>query len=153
MKCRIDFKENDTISSFEELKEKPSPPGFQFRKIHYCVLYNNLQFDKKKRHLPRFLNVFRVDKELHVQLQLPYWFARGTNAKLFRFGMRINLAPYIRNFSEQNPYSLIEELEKGEIINRAPSFSFRDDTVCTAVQIHITSIVQTTSLAINISAE
>ena len=62
----------------------------------------------------------RVDKELHVQLQfsgnplhLPYWFVRGTNAKLSRFGMLINLAPYIRNFSEQNPYSLIEELNIG----------------------------------------
>ena len=60
-----------------------------------------------------------MDKELNVQLQfsgnplpLPYWFVRGTNAKLSRFGMLINLAPYIRNVSEQNPYSLIEELEK-----------------------------------------
>ena len=59
-----------------------------------------------------------MDKELHVQLQfsgnpllLPL-FVRGTNAKLCRFGMLINLAPYIRNVSEQNPYSLIDELEK-----------------------------------------
>ena len=42
-----DFKENDTISSFEELNEKHSPPGFQFRKTDDCVLYYNLQFDEK----------------------------------------------------------------------------------------------------------
>ena len=64
------------------------------------------------------LECIRVNKELHVQLQfsgnplpLPYWCVRGTNAKLSRFGMLINLAPCIRNLSEQNPYSLIEELE------------------------------------------
>ena len=51
-----DFKENDTISSFEELNEKHSTPGFQFRKTADCVLYYNLQFDEK-RHFPRFLNV------------------------------------------------------------------------------------------------
>ena len=112
-----DFKENDTIFSFEELNEKHSPPGFQFRKTDDCVLYYNLQFDEKTS-FPKVLGCIRVDKELHVQLQfsgnplpLPYWFVRGTNAKLSRFGMLINLAPYIRNFSEQNPYSLIEELE------------------------------------------
>ena len=111
------FKENDTIFSFEELNEKHSPPGFQFRKTDDCVLYYNLQFDEKTS-FPKVLGCIRVDKKLHVQLQfsgnplpLPYWFVRGTNAKLSRFGMLINLAPYIRNFSEQNPYSLIEELE------------------------------------------
>ena len=109
------------------------------------------------------LEYIRVDKELHVQFQfsgnpLPLpWFVRGTDAKLFRFGMLINLAPHIRNFSEQNSYSLIEELEKRGNYKpkRRPPFS--SDTVCTAVEIHITSIVQTTSrkisLAINISTE
>ena len=106
-----------------------------------------------------------MGKELHVQLQfggnslpLPYWFVRGTNAKLSRFKMLINLAPYIRNFSEQNPYSLIEELEKIRNYNpKGYPLHFRYDTVCTAVEIHTTSIVQTTSrripLAINISTE
>ena len=51
-----DFKGNDTISSFEELNEKHSPPGFQFRKTDDWVLYYNLQF-VEKRHFPRFLNV------------------------------------------------------------------------------------------------
>ena len=51
-----DFKENDTISSFEELNEKHSPPAFEFRKTDDCVLYYNLQL-MKKRHFPRFLNV------------------------------------------------------------------------------------------------
>ena len=112
-----DFKENDTIFSFEELNEKHSPPGFQFRKIDDCVFYYNLQFDEKTS-FSKVIECIRVDKELHVQLQfsrnplsLPYWCVRGTNAKFSRFGMLINLAPYIRNFSEQNPYSLIEELE------------------------------------------
>ena len=112
-----DFKENGTIFSFEELNEKHSPPGFQFRKTDDCVLYYNLQFDEKTS-FPNGFECIMVDKEVHVQLQfsgnplpLPYWFVRGTNAKLSRFGMRINLAPYIRNVSEQNPYPLIEELE------------------------------------------
>ena len=112
-----DFKENDTIFSFEELNEKHSPPGFLFRKTD-CVLYYNLQFDEKTS-FPKVLECIRVGKELHVQLQfsgnplpLPYWFVRGTNAKLSRFGMLINLAPYIRNVSDQDLYSLIEELEK-----------------------------------------
>ena len=42
-----DFKENDIIFSFEELNEKHSPLGFQFRKSGDCVLYYNLQFDDK----------------------------------------------------------------------------------------------------------
>ena len=46
-----DFKENDTIFSFEELNEKHSHPEFQFRKTDDCVLY------LKKRHFPRFLDV------------------------------------------------------------------------------------------------
>ena len=90
----------------EELHEKHSPPIFQFRKTDDCDLYYNLQFDEKTS-FPKVLECIRVDKELHVQLQfsenplpLPYWFVRGTNAKLSRFGMLINLFPYIRNFSE-----------------------------------------------------
>ena len=145
-----DFNENETIFSFEELNDKHSPP----------VLYYNLQFDERTS-FPKVLECIMVDKGLHVQLQfsgnpltLPYWFVRGTNAKLSRFGMLINLAPYIRNFSEQNPYSLIEEIEKRR--NYKPK-GHPDDTVCTAVEIHITSIVQTTSrkisLANNISTE
>ena len=63
-----DFKENDTIFSFEELNEKHSPPGFQFRKTDDCVLYYNLQFDEKTS-FPKVLGCIRVDKELHVQLQ------------------------------------------------------------------------------------
>ena len=105
--------ENDTISSFEELNEKHSPPGFQFRKTDDCVLYYNLRFDEKAL-FPTVLEWIRVDKERRVQLQFsgnplprPYWFVRRTNAKLCRFVMLINLAPYIRNFSRQNPYSLI----------------------------------------------
>ena len=60
--------------------------------------------------------------------------------------MLINHAPYIRNFSEQNPYSLIEELENRRNYKPKghPPFS-SDDMVCTAVEIHITSIVQPTS--------
>ena len=97
------------------------------RKTDDCVLYYNLQFDEN-------LNI-RVDKELHVQLQfsgnpllLPYWFARGTNATLCRFGMLINLPPYIRNFSGQNPYSLIEKKKrnykpKGRHFNRTNYFT------------------------------
>ena len=64
-----------------------------------------------------------MDKELHI-------------------GMLINLALYIRNFSEQNPYSLIEELGKRR--NYKPK-GHPPDMVCTAVEIQITSIVQTTS--------
>ena len=66
-----------------------------------CVLYYNLQFDEKTS-FPKVLECIRVDKELHVQLQfsgnplpLPCWFVRGTNAKLPRYVMLINLAPYI----------------------------------------------------------
>ena len=51
-----DFKENDTIFSFEELNKIHSPPGFQFRKTDDYVLYYNLHFDEK-RHFPSFLNV------------------------------------------------------------------------------------------------
>ena len=76
-----------------------------------------MQLDEKTS-FPNVLDCIRVDKERHVQLQFignplppPYWFVRGTNAKLSIFGMLINLAPHVRNFSEQNPYSLIEELE------------------------------------------
>ena len=36
-----DFKENDIIFSFEELNEKHSSPGFQFRKTDDCVLCYN----------------------------------------------------------------------------------------------------------------
>ena len=56
-----DFKENDTISSFEELNEKYSPPGFQFRKTDDCVLYYNLQFDEKTS-FPKVLESIRVER-------------------------------------------------------------------------------------------
>ena len=51
-----DFKENGTISSFEEINEKHPPPGFQFRKTDDYALYYNLQFDEKTS-FPMFLNV------------------------------------------------------------------------------------------------
>ena len=51
-----DFKENDTISSFEELNEKHSPPGFQFRKTDDCVFITICSL-MIKCHFPRFLNV------------------------------------------------------------------------------------------------
>ena len=62
-----DFKENDNISTFEELNEKHSPTGFQFRKTDDCVLYYNLQFEEKTS-FPKVLECIRMDKELHVQL-------------------------------------------------------------------------------------
>ena len=89
-----DFKENDTIFSFEELNEKHSPPGFQFRKTDDCVLYYNLQFDEKML-FPKVLECTTMLQFSGNPLPLPYWFVRGTNAKLSRFGMLINLAPYI----------------------------------------------------------
>ena len=84
----------------------------------------------KKCHFPRFLNVLGWIKnsmfsynlvEIHY---LYLWFVRGTNTKLSRFGMLINLAPYIRNFSEQNPYSLIKEPENRKTINRKGTLLF-----------------------------
>ena len=51
-----DFKENDTISSFDEPNEQHSPPGFQFRKTDDYVLYYNLQFDERTS-FPKVLNV------------------------------------------------------------------------------------------------
>ena len=107
-----DFNENETIFSFEELNENHSPPGFQFRKTDDCVL----QFDEKTS-FPKVLECIRVDKELDVQLQfsgnplplpLPFGlYVEQMQNCLDLVGMLINLAPYIRNFSEQNPYSLI----------------------------------------------
>ena len=61
-----DFKENDTISSFEEHNEKHSPPGFQFSKTDYCVLYYNLQFDEKTS-FPKVLECIRVVLRFHYR--------------------------------------------------------------------------------------
>ena len=121
--------------------------------IVFCITICSLM---KKRHFLRFLNLLRwimaycrpwVDKELHVQFQfsenplpLPYWFVRGTNAKLSRFGMRINLAPYIRNFSEQDPYSLIEELENRRSYKPKAHPPFSSEMIRYALLLRYTSL-------------
>ena len=97
--------------------------------------------------------MYKVNKELHVQLQfsenprtLPYWFVRGTNAKLSGFGMLINLAPYIRNFSEQNPYSLIEELEKRRNYKPKGHHPFSSEMIRYALLLRYTSLQSYTLL-------
>ena len=121
------FRDNDTISSFEDLTDKHCPPGFQYKKKQTswrgkvvspnCVIYYNLKFDDKTS-FPKVFEAIKVDKDLHVLLQfigrslpLPPWFIQGTEAKLKRFSMLENFPSYITNLADGNPYSLLDEIE------------------------------------------
>ena len=114
--------------------------------LDFNLEYYNLQFDEKTS-FPKVLGYIRVDKELQVQLQfsgnplpLPYWFVCGRNAKFSRFGMLTNLAPYIRNFSEQNPYSIIEELAKRRNYKSKGHPPFSSEMIWYALLLRYTSL-------------
>ena len=112
------FLENDVISCFEDIDEQHSPRGYQFMKRDDCVIYYKLVFDEITS-FPKVFASIRIDTYFHVQLQcngnplpLPLWFIQGTNAKLRRFSALDNFPKEFENAAANDPYQLIDELEK-----------------------------------------
>ena len=78
------FRDNDIITSYEDLNEKYCPLGFQYKKTDDYVIYFHLKFDDYTS-FPKVFECIRIDRDLHVQLQfngnpvpLPPWFIQGT---------------------------------------------------------------------------
>ena len=94
------FKENDSITSFDNLNASFSPPGYEFKKTEDSVIYYKLEFDSVTS-FPKVFGSIRIDRDRHVQLQcngnpfpLPLWFTIGTDAKLNSHGQILNFATY-----------------------------------------------------------
>ena len=62
------FRDNDIITSYEDLNEKYCPLGFQYKKTDDYVIYFNLKFDDYTS-FPKVFECIRIDRDLHVQLQ------------------------------------------------------------------------------------
>ena len=110
------FSNKDKIKSFSDIDESFHLTGFHCNRNKDCIVFYKLCFDPVTQ-FPTILEAIKVDKELHVQLQLkgcfvplPQWFRQGHNAKLTSFSMLENFPSYLRSVSEDQQNFLLEEL-------------------------------------------
>ena len=94
------------------------PSGFEFKKHEDYILIYRIVFDIET-HFPSIKECIRIDRNRHAQLQsngnsipLPQWFIHGNNAKFTKFNMLENFPTYIKNVVEEDPYSILNELQK-----------------------------------------
>ena len=114
------FRKVDVIN-FEQLTDKVSPPGFEYRKLEYSVIYYNLQFDESKQ-FPKVLEIIKIDSSLRVKLQyndiplpLPSWLTSSFNGTLTKLSMLENLPAYIKNTVSEKHEELLEELNRRKL--------------------------------------
>ena len=113
-----DFLSTDTITDFTQLTAKCCPSAFEFKKHEDYILIYRIEFDIET-HFPSIKECIRIDRNLHVQHQcngnpipLSQWFIHGNNAKLTKFSMLEKFSTYIKNVVEEDPYSILNELQK-----------------------------------------
>ena len=109
------FNKTDLITSFDDLAENRSPPGYSYHKSNGVVLYYRIVFQTND-----FLileEAIKIGINLNVQLHFkgnsvpfPAWFVRGRNAKLDKFSILNNFPNYLQSFREkqENLYILQE---------------------------------------------
>ena len=112
--------------------------------IVFCITICSLM---KKCQFPRFLDVLGWTKNSMFSynlMEIHYLHLIGLYAEqmqLSRFGQLINLAPYIRNsLNKQNPYFLIEELEKRRNYKPKGHSSFSSEMIRYALLLRYTSL-------------
>ena len=62
------FQKSDTVKTLDDLNERATPAGFQFKRSDDHALFYNLVFDEEVKFL-KILQSIKVDSDLHVQLQ------------------------------------------------------------------------------------
>ena len=71
-------------------------------------------------------------------IPLLQWFIHGNNAKLTKFSMLENFPTYIKNVEEEDPYLILNELQKRHYKSKGcPPFSA--DLICYAILLRYTS--------------
>ena len=98
---KVAFRDNDKISSLDDLNEKHCPPGFTFRRHRDKVVYFNLQMDYVTS-TPMVFESIVIDQNLHVALTykgnhvpLPSFF-RDNRCVLNKFSVLENFPAHIR---------------------------------------------------------
>lgn len=124
-----DFENVDKIKSFSDLNENCAPASYLYHKTADHVVYYKLIF--KENGFPIIRDSIKVDKEMHVQLEvlsnpapLPQWFVNGRNALLTKFSMLENFPSYLSSIycNKSNLISEINHLQFYKPKGR-PSFS------------------------------
>ena len=97
-------------------------------------------------HFPSIKECIRIDRNLHVHLQcngnsipLPQCFIHGNNAKLTKFSMLENFPTYIKNVVEEDPYLILNELQKRQHYKPKGCPPFSADLICYALLLCYTS--------------
>ena len=126
-----DFLSTDTITDFTQLTAIFYPSSFEFKKQEDYILIYRIVFDIET-HFPSIKECIRIDWNLHVQLQcngnpipLSQWFIHGNITRLTKFSLLENFPTYIKNVVEEDPYSILNELQKRQHYKpkSRPSFS------------------------------
>ena len=138
-----DFLSTDTITDFTQLTAKCCPSGFEFKK-HYILIYR-IVFDVET-HFPSIKECIRIDRNLHVHLQcngnpipLPQWFIHENNGKLTKLSMLENFPTYIKNVLEEDPHSILNELQKRQHYKPKGRPPFSADLIRYALLLRYTS--------------
>ena len=109
------------------------------------ILIHRIVFDPEAN-FPFTKEYIYIDKNLHVQLQcdrnpipLLQWFIHEHNAKLTRFNMLGNYPNYIQNVVEEQPYSILKELQKKTTLQTMRlSFIFcRANMLCVTTALYV----------------
>ena len=120
-------------------------PGFEFKKHEDYILIYRIGFDIET-HFPSIKECIRIDQNLHVQLQcngnpipLPQRFIHGNNAKLTKFSILENFPTYIKNLVEEDPYSILNKLQKRQHYKPKGRLPLSEDLIRYALLLHYTS--------------
>ena len=94
------FQNKDIITCFADLCSRDAPNNYSSHKTDDYAIYYNLFFDEESG-FPSIREAIKVDKNLHVQLQLcskpvplPSWFITGRNGTLTKYSMLENFPSY-----------------------------------------------------------
>ena len=141
------FNKTDLITSFDNLAENRSPPGYTYHKSNDVVLYYKIVFQTND--FPIVEEAIKIDINLKVRQQfkgisvpLPAWFVRGRNAKLDRFSLLNNFPNYLQSFREkQEDLNVLPRTTSSIIFSakRKPSVFIINDSICFIIKIHFCS--------------
>ena len=109
---------NERITSFQELDETLTPPGYTFLRCGDRVVYYKMELVEPYM-MAKVVASISVDTQMHVHLfkenspiPLPDWFRHGTNCTLRHKGSLENFPGYIKNYEHPFPDDLLEELQR-----------------------------------------
>ena len=122
-------KQNDLITSFDDISETNAPQGYLTHKTSKYIVFYKLIFNDKTN-FPEIVDAIKINKNLNVELlfrgdevPLPLWFTKDENCTIKRFSMLDDFLSYLSNLQKKGNF-FIEEMKKHQYYSENHSYSY-----------------------------